>query len=243
MGRSNTRQGVACDHAERPDSPRIHCRGTQKHEGLTSIRLVGRPPSQKCATSGMEPAVLHAPGLRAGAGSSASNLREPRCETVTMGFTSAAHGCITQPLHPCDPAAFRGSCRRYMSGTLGNQTPAEPVSSGSWAKPLLNCPTRGSTAISQTGCGRNTRIASIAVNPTTGPLMPVQYGGAGPKASPSNSSWHMTLPPLPVSRQGCPRRLVPNNTTTPPESTTSAGPEQSQAVCKLRNSSNFISIL
>ena len=170
---------------------RIHCEFTavapRSRNGLTPIRLAGRPPSQTCGTSGMEPAVLHAPGLRAGAGSSASNLREPRCETGTIGFTSAAHGCITQPLHPCDPAAFRGSCRRYMSCTLGNQTPAEPVSSGSWAKPLLNCPTRRSTAISQTGRGRNTRIDSIAVDRTTGPLMPVQYGGAGPTASPSKT--------------------------------------------------------
>ena len=45
----------------------------------------------------MELTVLHAPELRAGAGSSASGLREPRCETGTMGLTSAA-----PTASPCD---------------------------------------------------------------------------------------------------------------------------------------------
>ena len=175
-GHSSTRHRVACDHAETPNSLRIHCRGTHRQEWLTPIRLAGRPPSQTCGTSGMEPAVLHAPGLPAGAGSSASGLREPRCETRTK----PGRWDSRRPHRLHQPAIFRGSCRMFMSCTQGNQTPAEPVRSGSWAKPLLNFPTRRSTTISQTGRGRNTRIASIAVDRTSGPLMPVQCGGNQP---------------------------------------------------------------
>ena len=78
VDRSSTKQGVGCDHAESPKSPRIHCRCTHKHEGLTSIHRAGRPPSQTCGTSGMEPAVLHVLGLRAGAGSANRDVKPGR---------------------------------------------------------------------------------------------------------------------------------------------------------------------
>ena len=41
--------------------------------------------------------ILHAPRLRAGAGSPASGLRKPRCETGTMVFTSAAPAASPSP--------------------------------------------------------------------------------------------------------------------------------------------------
>ena len=44
--------------------------------------------------------ILHAPKLRAGAASPASGLREPRCETGTMVFTSAAPAASPSPYIP-----------------------------------------------------------------------------------------------------------------------------------------------
>ena len=129
-GSSRTRQGVACDHAE----PRIHCRSTRRQEWPTPIRLADRPPSQTCAMSGMEPADI----ARSGA---TGRLICQRLQGTTMrNRDNCIHvgrtGCITQP---CDPAKSRGACMRSMSRTPGNQTQAEPIRSGSWAKPSLNC--------------------------------------------------------------------------------------------------------
>ena len=78
-------------------NPRMHCRGTHRQEWLAPIRLAGRPLSQTCGTSGMEPADIAHSGLRAGAASPASGRREPRCETGTMVFTSAAPAASPSP--------------------------------------------------------------------------------------------------------------------------------------------------
>ena len=143
-----------------------------RQEWLTPVRLAGRPPSQTCGTSGLEPAVWHAPGIRGGAGSSASGPREPRSETRTMGFTSAA------------PAASPRDIPRLLQNVhvlhTGESDAGRAGSFWLLGEATAELPDPKVTTISQTGRGRNTSIASIAVDRTSGPLMPVQCGGNQP---------------------------------------------------------------
>ena len=151
-------------------NPRIHCRGTHRQAAIADVRHVRNGTGRCCTLRGYGQGQPHLP---AASGNRDVKPGLNRDYGIHVGRT----GCVTQP---CDPAIFRGTCRRSMSCTPGNQTPAEPVRSGSRARPLLNRPSRRSSAISQTGRGRNTRTDSIAADRTTSSRMPVQYGGAEP---------------------------------------------------------------
>ena len=177
-GSSSTRQGVACDHAESPeftaDSLPWHppagmadAHPPRRQAVIADVRHVRNGTGRYCTLRGYGQGQAHLPA--------ASGNHDVKPGRLYSRRPHRLHHPALRPL-----AIFRGTSRGSMSCTPGNQTPAEPVSSGSRARPLLNCPSRRSTAISQTGRGRNTRIDSIVFDRTTGSRMPVQHGGAQP---------------------------------------------------------------
>ena len=182
--------------------PRIHCRGTHRQEWLAPIRLAGRPAiadvrhvrngtGQYCTLRGYGQGQPHLPA--------ASGNRDVK---PGRWYSRRPHRLHHPALRPCDisaaPAegpcpAHRGIRRRRSRFVL--------------APERSHCSTalaEGPRPFHSPGAVGNTRIDSIAADRATGSPVPVQYVFCPANASPANSNWHMTLPPLPVFRHGCP---------------------------------------
>ena len=177
-GRSSTRQGVACDHAEPPNSLRIHCRGTHRQEWffahpprrqavIADVRHVRNGTGRYCTLRGYGQGQAHQPA--------ASGNRDVK---PGLWYSRRPHRLHHPALRPCDiprhlqkvhvlhtgesDAGRAGSF--WLPGEATAQLP-EPKVHGHFTDRAR----------------RNTRIASIVVDRTTGSRMPVQYGGAQPK--------------------------------------------------------------
>ena len=181
--------GTAAGAAAAPDrewpattlNPRIHCEFTAVaptgRNGFLPIPLAGRPSSHTCGTSGMEPA-----DIARSRGYGQGQARQPaasgnRDVKPGLWYSRRPHRLHHPALRPCDIPRHLQKVHVLHTGE------SDAGRAGSFwlpARPLLNCPSRRSTAISQTGrVGTpGSPASSLTAQPVRG--CQVQYGGAQP---------------------------------------------------------------